>query len=443
MIEILKSPSQKVKNKITLWLNHFLVLYTFLIPINNNAKSSMFFVMLLLFLYRRDYLKYLREAFANRIIQIILIFYVLHVLGLFYTDNIEYGKSQMDRFKYLLFPLIFLSFLDVRFVLRIISAFILGMFVSIGFSYLVHLGILPYELTIGKYEIWETFAYSPAPFLSHGEHGVGIALVIAFLFYYILNIKDNFIWNKIIATAIILIALVNMSFIASRTGYMTLIGVVIITVLLSYKENIKYLLIALFLFFISCSFLYTFSTTINIRVNSAIDNFEKGMTSQKFYENGSTAQRIGLTLYSMEVIKENPLFGVGTGDHMDELRKKIPEEEKRLREIAKPHNLYVQIPMQIGIIGSVSFIYLIYTLFSYKNTTREKKDILTITTTAVLVFMAGGMLYGTFELPLFMVIISAMIATKMQNIEVKPIDSYLLLKYLGWIVLFLIIGITR
>lgn len=443
MIEILKTPSQIVQNKITLWLNHLLVLYTFLISINNNAKSSLFFVILVLFLYRRDYIKYTKEVFSNKIVQACLLFYAINAFGMLYTDNIEYGNDHMDRVKYLLFPLIFLSFLDIRFVKRIIAACILGMFVSISFSYLVHLGIFPYELSIGKYEIWKTFAYSPAPFLSHGEHGVGIALVIAFLFYYILNIKDNFVWNKVIATSMILIALINMSFIASRTGYMTLIGVIVITVLLTYKENIKYLVISLFLFFIACFLLYSFSTTVNLRVDRAIDNFEKGMTSKKFYENGSTAQRIGLTLYSMEVIKENPIFGVGTGDHMDELRKRIPEEEKRLREISKPHNLYVQIPMQIGIIGSLSFIYLIYIIYSYKNTTREKKDILIITTTAVLVFMAGGMLYGTFELPLFMVIIAAMIATKTQNIEVAPVDRYLMLRYLGWVVLFLIIGITR
>ncbi|WP_419773901.1 O-antigen ligase family protein [Halarcobacter sp.] len=443
MTNILRAPSQNTKDKITLWLNHLLVLYVFLIPIHNGAKSSLFFTMLALFIYRRDYWFYLKVAFSNRIVQAFLIFYALHAIGMLYTDNIDYGKDQMDRLKYLLFPLVFLSFLDIRFVLRIFLAFIIGMFVSILFSYLVHLQVLPYEFSIGKYEIWETFAYSPAPFLAHGEHGVGISFVVGFLLYYILNFKNEEKFKKIIAFVGLVFALVNMSFIASRTGYMTLVVVIFITIVITYRENIKLLLSSIFLVFIVCLSIYNFSETVNQRVNVAITNFEKGIENKEYYENGSTAQRIGLTIYSIEVIKENFLFGAGTGDHMDLLRAKIPDEEKRLREIAKPHNVYVQIPMQIGIIGLASFFFLIYSLLSYKNISREKKDIIVILVASTLVFMAGGMFYGTFELPLIVVLISAMITNKEQTITFNNFDKKIFLKYSAFVILFLIIGITR
>ncbi len=443
MTNILSTPLQSTKDKITLWLNHLLVLYTFLIPIHSGAKSSLFFAMLVLFLYRRDYAFYLKEVFSNRIIQSLLLFYFLYLIGMLYTDDIDYGKDQMNRLKYLLFPLIFLSFLDIRFVFRIVFAFLLGMFVSILFSYLVHLGILPYEFSLGKYKIWETFAYSPAPFLSHGEHSVGISFFVGFLLYYILVFKNEEKYKKIIASIFLIAALVNISFIASRTGYMTLVTVIFVTITLVYRKNIKLLFISILLFFAVCFSLYSFSDTINQRVNAVFENFEKGIKSKRYYENGSTAQRVGLTLYSIEVIKDNPFFGVGTGDHMVELRKKIPEEQKRLREIAKPHNLYVQIPMQLGLVGSFAFLFLIYSLLSYKDTSRQKKDIIIIVTVITLVFMLGGMFYGTFELPLILVLITAMIAKKQQSIIVNSFDKKLLLKYSIFAFLFLIIGITR
>ncbi len=56
-------PSIELENKLTLWMNHLLVIYTFLIPIHNGAKSSLFFTMLVLFLYRRNYWFYLKDVF--------------------------------------------------------------------------------------------------------------------------------------------------------------------------------------------------------------------------------------------------------------------------------------------------------------------------------------------------------------------------------------------
>lgn len=105
---------------------------------------------------------------------------------------------------------------------------------------------------------------------------------------------------------------------------------------------------------------------MNQRVEVAIENFQEALESKQYYQNGSTAQRIGLTIYGYEVFKDSPIFGVGTGDHMDILREKIPEEEVGLKKIAKPHNVYIQILMQHGILGALLFIYLIYSILSYK-----------------------------------------------------------------------------
>lgn len=435
--------SEENENKITLWLNHLLVIYSFLIPIHNGAKSSLFFTMLVLFLFRRNYWYYLKEAFSNKIVQAILLFYILHLVGLIYTDNIDYGKSHMDKIKYFLFPLIFLSFLDVRFVFRIVAAFIIGIFISVIFSYLIHYGILPYEFIAGKYEIWKTEPYSPAPFMAHSDHGVGISLLVGLLLYYVLNFNKISRLLKYTILIIVIISLFNMSFIASRTGYATLIAVLFVSILLSFRNQIKHLFVATILFIISLLGLYNFSDTVNQRVNRTIVNFTNVLETKNFFQSGSTGQRIGLTLYGFEVFKNSPYIGVGTGDHMDSLREQYPEDQKSLNIIGKPHNVYIQILMQHGLLGMFLFIFMIYRILRYKNISREKKDILIIITTSTLVFMAGGLLYGTFELPIFVMFISLMITKKTQNIDPQKFDNKLLFKYFIFATLFLIIGITR
>jgi O-antigen ligase len=444
MKSILSAPSQELKDKITLWLNHLLVLYTFLIPIHNGAKSSMFFVMLVLFLYRRDYGFYLKEAFSNKVVQAFLLFYFINAFGMLYTDNIAYGKAHMDKTKYLLFPLMFLSFLDKRFVWRVVAAFILGMLVAEIFSYLIHFGIFPLEFYLGKYEIYKTYSkFSPAPFMHHGAHNVGLALVVAILLYQLLNKKHVSIGIKVFSVIFMTTASLNMSFIASRTGYVLYIFIILVVIFLTFKKKIfKVMAVTILLLTIISTLAYNYSNTVNTRVNLTINSINKVLENEDY--KSSLGLRLGFSKYAIEVIKDNLLFGVGTGDHMDAVDSVIPEKHKYIvGTLSKPHNVYTQILLQTGLLGGISFLYLIYTILFYKNTKKEKKDIMIIIALATLVFMLPGMFFGTFTLPLFVVFISAMIANKEQNIKYYDMNGSLLIKYFIFVVLFLIIGITR
>lgn len=120
------------------------------------------------------------------------------------------------------------------------------MFIAEAFSYLIHYQVLPYEFSIGKYEIWETQPYSPAPFMAHSDHGVGISIVVGLCLYYLLNFKNEEKYKKIFAFIVLLTSLSNMSFIASRTGYLTLLSAIFIVILLTYRKNIKLLISSIF-----------------------------------------------------------------------------------------------------------------------------------------------------------------------------------------------------
>jgi len=444
-LAFLKTPDIETQNKITLWLNHMLVIYAFLIPINNNAKSSLFFTMLLLFLYRRNFIYYLKEAFHNKVVQAFLLFYLVGVIGMFYSQNMEMAQSHMDKAKYLLFPLFFISFMDKRFAFRVIGAFITGMFVAEIFSYLIHFGFLPYEYYIGGYEIYKTKAYSPAPFMSHGAHNVGLSIVIAFLLYQLLNKKNLSLKIKIFSILFIISATINMSFIASRTGYVLYLFILFIVFLLSYKKHFfKAISIATILAVVLGYLGYNYSSTVNQRVNQTIKSIQKIVIEDNYHS--SVGLRIGFTRYSLDVIKDNWLFGVGTGDHMDEVRKIIPPKHAYIadsKEIAKPHNVYIQILLQFGIVGFGFMVFLFYRILTYNNISSYNKDLITITSLSTLVFMLPGMFFGTFELPLFATFISALIATRQRDFDVAAYNQKQIFIYAGIVALFLIIGVTR
>lgn len=444
-LAFLKVPAVETQNKTTLWLNHMLVLYAFLIPINNNAKSSLFFVMLILFLYRRNFVYYLKDAFNNKIVQAFLLFYLIGAIGMFYSQNMEMAQSHMDKAKYLLFPLFFMSFLDKRFTFRVIGAFITGMFIAEIFSYLIHFGFLPYQFYIGGYEIYETKAYSPAPFMSHSDHNVGLSIVIAFLLYQLLNKENLSLKIKIFSILFIISATINMSFIASRTGYILYIFILFVVFLLSYKKHFfKAVSIAAILAVVLGFFSYNYSNTVNQRVNQTIDSIQKIVLEDDY--RSSVGLRIGFTKYSFDVIKNNWLFGVGTGDHMDEVRDAIPQKHAYIADsnkLAKPHNVYTQVLLQFGIIGFGIMVFLFYKIFTYNNISSYNRDLITITSLSTLVFMLPGMFFGTFELPLFATFVTVLIVTRQRDFKVLAYNQKQMFIYAGITILFLIIGITR
>ena len=102
--------SKEYQNQITIWMNHLLVIYAFLIPISAKAKSSVFFCILILFLYRRNFIYYFKIALKSEILKYFILLYLVFVVGMFYTNDMNLGLAFMDKIKPLIFPLLFLSF---------------------------------------------------------------------------------------------------------------------------------------------------------------------------------------------------------------------------------------------------------------------------------------------------------------------------------------------
>jgi len=434
--------SQESQDKMTLWMNHLLVIYAFLIPISIKARSSVFFCILLLFLYRRNFIHYFKIAFKIDIIKYFILLYITLLIGMLYTNDISSGLAFMHRARILLFPLLFLSFLDVGFSFRVLNAFILGVLFSEVVSYLIHFQIIPPELFVSKYEIYQTILEDPAPFLNHIKHNIALAICISILIYKLL-IKDiGNLYLKILSIFFITTAFINMSLIGGRTGYIVLFFLIFLVVLFAYKKVLKKaIFISLSIVFVMFMYMYNFSEQFNIRVQDAKNDIEQ-MIHQKNY-NSSIGLRILGSYYAIELIKDNFLFGVGTGDVMQEIIKLAKDEHPYIEILKKPHNVYLEVFAQIGFIGFFIMMLMFYKILKYKTLDQKRHDIIKIIVIASLIFMIPGNFFGFFELSMFTTIISAMICKYKFDINIKEIDKESILKYILVLLIFLIIGITK
>ena len=110
---------------------------------------------------------------------------------------------------------------------------------------------------------------------------------------------------------------------------------------------------------------------------------------------GRTAihSRIQIWKTSFAIIKDNPILGIGLGNFHQKYIEYLPKSiEKPLEyKVIKPHNLYLNLWLETGLLGLISFIWLIIIFYKQKNRT------------ALWLYgsMAGLLVQGLFDTPYF------------------------------------------
>ncbi len=79
----------------------------------------------------------------------------------------------------------------------------------------------------------------------------------------------------------------------------------------------------------------------------------------------STQLRLNSLKTSWEIIKQNPVFGVGTGDWRDEMVKEYVASDMpcNAHEQTAPHNQYMRTLVKYGFVGLVIYVFYIFQLF--------------------------------------------------------------------------------
>ena len=95
-----------------------------------------------------------------------------------------------------------------------------------------------------------------------------------------------------------------------------------------------------------------FKTRVDLAITDTLSYSEKSYTS--------IGLRINFTKNSLEVIKQNPIIGIGTGDFPSEYKKINQINTPQLPNTTNPHNMYTLITMQLGLIGLVSMLSIFY-----------------------------------------------------------------------------------
>ncbi|MCF6271085.1 MAG: O-antigen ligase family protein [Melioribacteraceae bacterium] len=286
----------------------------------------------------------------RRITTILFLFILFPLISLIYSRNIEFGMMKIAYIVFGIIPsiIVFIYFLNTinRDRIKIFLSTILLLGLLFG---LVSLILSPYNPSTSY-----SFEYYRWSHVIGGRFLSSITVIVLLLHF------SNFIKSKTILIATTTILLVSVYFVGLRAAFLGIIILISFLILFAIirkeKKSLKLLILSLL---ISTLSVFSISQFNNLSTNrySKLQVNESG----KFDDGAITARLIAYEV-SWENIKKHPMFGVGFGGFYNE---KISGD---IAQIKYPHNLLIEIQLELGIMGSIFFAGLFGLIFwkSYK-----------------------------------------------------------------------------
>lgn len=322
------------------------------------GKLTPIFISLILlnFIVEGNFKHKIKTLLTNKIAFLFIGFYLLHLIGMAYTENKASGGFDLQvKVSILLFPILFGSKqFNKQEALQLANAFIIGCFVACLFMF----GNAVYWYSFKTANI-DLFFYSLYSNLMHPSYmAMYLMLAIFILYFQLLNGTENSSAKRWMSIAGILFFSANIVLLSSKAGLISLIVFfiyVFIKMIMSQRIVIGISLLTI----LSAALLstYHFSKPFQIRIQRAIAELSNTADPEKS-QYDSTGVRLLIWKACGSVIDNNRWFGVGTGDSKDELCNEY--QKRRLTDAyskkLNAHNQFLETSVTLGLTGLVLLI---------------------------------------------------------------------------------------
>jgi O-antigen ligase len=206
----------------------------------------------------------------------------------------------------------------------------------------------------------------PTPFMNHLQYSLFLAFTSLLLLTKVFF--ENKIPYKILYFIFFLITTSNLFLNGGRTGQVVFIISIFIVGFLSIKNKVlafgTMLLLLLSILFTA----YQASPIFKHRFNASINESISIINNDNYC--GSFGLRLGSWIVAYNIFKDNPVVGVGIGDAMPKLEEYLKLEQHNNKKCVNYmvkynyHNFYVQVAVQLGIIGLFLYLMIFYSIIT-------------------------------------------------------------------------------
>jgi len=347
-------PLNSLRKKITTLNTYLLISLFFFIPFSVSIGTVVSLSILAGWLFIADFKNDFKELKSNRVLIACWLFIALHIIGLLWTEDMDWGIYTLRKeWRIFIIP-IFMLYARKEYIHYYISAFILSMSISEFIVYGIWFELIPPFL--------HASVENPLPFIGHITYNPFLTVSIYLLANSLLFSNNLSSLKKVFYLIFLTTMTINMFITGGRSGQaMFFFAIFVLSFQYFQGQRIKGVLISLCFIISIFTIAYSSSDIFHQRMNMAVHaatNYENNKMT-------STGQRITFTLNSLDIFYEHPLTGVGTGDFLNEYAKMNNKNTPSVVTTDNPHNMYTLEMVQFGLLGLISILWIFYSQISH------------------------------------------------------------------------------
>lgn len=351
---------------------YLIMAFAFLMPLSRAAISFFIILLPLVWIIEGDFKRKYKQIFSSKLLVTIILFYFMLVLSLIYSSDIDVGLNIINKYNHWIIIIVIATSLHKKYVKHVITAFLLGMFISEIISYGVFFDIWTWK---------ENTKASMSPFMIHIEYTMFLAFASITVFSRLLS-KEYTLKMKIPMFLFFLSTTGNLFLSSGRTGQVAYIVGIIAMFFLYYRLSLKtfvYSFLTLIIIYLSA---YNLSNTFYQRVSQANNDIQIALNGDF---NSSWGIRAAYWIITYDILKEDLFLGVGVGDYKDKAAFTLEKDNFKYMSNIKDfvishhfHNQYLMILVSLGLFGGIIILYIMYQSFkiAYSINNLEYRNIL-------------------------------------------------------------------
>jgi len=352
----------RFQKNVSKWIAWVLVAACAALPFSSSLANALGMLILVLWLVEGGLKEKWAAIFRNPVAVLPLVYFLILCLGLLWSSDLDWGLHVIKKSRRFLLLPVFLSVVAAH--PQVLRRGLYAFLTSMAATAVVTLGI--------AFRLIAPFGHAhvkdPSPFVYHISYGPELAWAAYLCFAAVLfDSKLSKHWKTALcgAGALVLIGLFVNVGVAGYAAAFMLFGLL----MLQWKQNILWLVLAMILLAGSA---YFFSPAVHRRVDQNIQelrNVVEGSAAQENPTSGkvnntSIGPRLVFWGNTWQLIKQHPVLGVGTGDFPAEYEKiRQQRTPDHWTEVDNPHNMYLMVWVQTGLLGLGVFLWFFAALF--------------------------------------------------------------------------------
>jgi len=372
-------------------INLLLILFAFTFPLSAKKSTIVLVLLIVAWIVEGQWRHKMKILYDSRPFRYYFAFIMFIGVSLLWSETVYGGfvkhypsnavaaYVRMYLFGFMLVPIILTS-MRLQYSQWILSAFLTAMFMSEITSW----GVYMEWIHINRAQVDD-----PSPFMHHSLYSIFLAVTIFVLMMELFKIHNTF--TKVMIVFFILSALINLFLNGGRLGQLAFFVALAVYIFLKFRVTFRTIILSIASISIIFLLAYKISPIFHVRANNAIESLEQA--SQGHFAT-SWGSRIYALIVAKDVVLEHPLLGAGVGAAKKEFIEKAEKYPQGglVKGFWHMHNQYMQILIDIGMVGLMLFFLFLYRLLKL-DLENDSKILLHVIVVVYLVGFIGEPLF--------------------------------------------------